>query len=97
MFGRRYRDASEMIRSRWITDPWLAVTIRQPFRSRANAVIARSISPGLRVSIGVNPTPNDAGAIAWITANWPTCGIAKDRNSRQIGGNFFEQFEPFSA
>jgi hypothetical protein len=71
MFGRRYRDASEMIRSRWITDPWLAVTIRPPFRSRANATIARSISPGSRTSIGVNPTPNDAGAIAWITANWP--------------------------
>src|SRR6476620_9375679 len=36
-----------MIRSRWVTADGLAVTIRPPFGSRANAVTARSISPGL--------------------------------------------------
>src|ERR1700690_3973889 len=71
MFGRPYRNASEMIKLRWVTDDWLAVTIRPPFRSRANATIARSISPGSRTSIVVSSTPDDGGAMASIAANWP--------------------------
>ena len=52
-------------------------------------------------SIVVSSTPNDGGIIAWITANRPipaaNAGSREDRNSRQTGGNFFQQFEPFSA
>src|SRR5271168_2868685 len=71
MLGRPYRKASEMIKLRWITDDWLPVTIRPPFRAAAKAVIARSISPGSRTSIVVSSTPDDGGAMAWIAANWP--------------------------
>jgi myo-inositol-1(or 4)-monophosphatase len=49
----------------------LVVTIRPPFDPRANAVTSRSISPASRTSIGLNSTPNDGGAVAWIAANWP--------------------------
>jgi hypothetical protein len=48
-----------------------AVTIRPPFDPRANAATSRSISPASRTSIGLNSTPNDGGAMAWIAANWP--------------------------
>ena len=60
-FGRRYLVASEMIRLRRVSCDWLPVTIRPPFRSRANAPMARSISPGSRTSIGVNSPTSDAG------------------------------------
>jgi hypothetical protein len=39
--------------------------------------------------------------MAWIAANWPNSGghsgIAKNGDSRQVGRNLLEQFEPFSA
>ena len=60
-----------MISSRWTAAPELPVTIRPPFELRANAATSRSISPASRTSIGVNSTPNDGGAMAWIAANWP--------------------------
>jgi hypothetical protein len=45
------------------------VTMISPaFGSRANGTSARSISPALRVSIGVNSTPSN-GATDWIAAN----------------------------
>jgi hypothetical protein len=41
--------------------------IRPLFGTRANATTARSISPGSRMSIGRNSTPND-GATTWMMA-----------------------------
>ena len=48
----------------------LAVTIRPPFGERANAAMARSISPASRTLIGLTSTLSD-GATAWMTPNWP--------------------------
>src|SRR5215468_2936422 len=38
-------------------------TIRPPLGARANAATARSISPVLRISIGLSSTPTDAAAL----------------------------------
>ena len=77
----------------------LPVTIRPPVAERANAVIARSISPASRASTGLTSTPND-GATAWIAPNWPVPEvrrIPKDRRSRHARRDLFEQLQPFPA
>jgi hypothetical protein len=57
--GNLCRAASAMMRSRWIADDALAVTIRPPFGERAKAVIARSISSASRKLTGLTSTPAD--------------------------------------
>jgi hypothetical protein len=101
MFGRRYRSASEVIRSRLVTADGLAVTIRPLFGSRANLAMDRFSSSGLRGSIVISSTPDDGCASAWDRgelADPGGCGgIAKYGSSVQLRRNLFEQFEPFSA
>src|SRR5262249_55418294 len=70
-----------------------AVTMRPPLDERANAELARSISPGSRKLMGVSSTPN-VGATDWIA---PNCLISKHRYSRHVGRDLFEKFEPFHA
>ena len=82
-----------MLGSRWTAAAELPVTTKPPFDSRANAATSRSISSASRTSIGLNSTPNDGGAMAWIgelADPGGHCGIAKDGNSRQVGRNLFE-------
>src|SRR5262245_18813730 len=59
-----------MIRLRRALDPPV-VTIKPPLGARANAAMVRSISPVLRISIGLSSTPNDPAAL-WMAANWAT-------------------------
>ena len=62
--------------------------------------MARSISPASRTLTGITSTLTD-GATARIAPNWPIPagdrGIAKDRHSRQVWRDLFEQFQPFPA
>jgi hypothetical protein len=51
----------------------LAVKIRPPFGTRANAAMVRSMSPASRMLIALTSTPTE-GATDWMMANWPTPG-----------------------
>src|SRR5262245_55103412 len=55
--------------------------MRPPLDERANAEIARSMSPGSRTLTGVNSTPND-GATDWMAPNCPVpAAIAGSRRT----------------
>ena len=76
------------------------VTIRPPFEPRANAVMARSISPASRTSIGRNSTPSDgASGLDCSQLPAPGCdrGIPQHRHSRHARSDLFQQLQPFSA
>src|SRR5262249_9497989 len=70
-----------MITSRGTRCAAAAGTIKPPFVGRASAVMARSISPAPRTSIGRTSTPSD-GAKACIAPNWPgpaaTAGVCRN-------------------
>ena len=74
--------------------------MRPPLDERANAEIARSISPGSRTLTGVNSTPNDR-RYGLDGTELPRPGsygrIPKDRYSGHVWRDLLEKFEPFRA
>src|SRR5262245_3784806 len=97
MAGSRCCFANSMIKWRRVLMNASGATIRPPLRSRANAVIAASISASLCTGDAESSTASDAGPK--LTQEDRIIrrgvGIEQKRHASDAGGNLLEHLQPF--